>query len=293
MVLFACSVSADELTRTVQERLKALGAYSGPLDGNASPDFTNALKTYQQRHKLPPTGVLDPATAKALDDETGMALPGSSGAPPSEPAQQSSSPSVPAVPTFAPASPQAAPPEPRTPQPSPAASSPSPTAAPPAPSASLNNSPSPSLESPLPIPTAAAATSPSAPVEPPPQFSTERVTKFLRDYLHAGEGKYVTPQLRFFSFPVDYFAHGLVNQQFVRSDTLRYVRRWPRRRYMLTEPVKVAAVDNQTATADFTIAFSVQKGKRRANGRTTNRVTLREVKSQLKIIAIKEQRVAD
>jgi len=64
------------------------------------------------------------------------------------------------------------------------------------------------------------------------------VTKFLRDYLHAGQSRSVSAQLRYFSFPVDYFGHGSVNEQFVRNDTRRYVRRWPVRHYMLTEPVR-------------------------------------------------------
>ena len=103
----------------------------------------------------------------------------------------------------------------------------------------------------------------------------------------------MTPQLRFYSFPVDYFGHGQVNQQFVRSDSLRYMRRWSRRRYMLTDPVKIMPVDSETVTADFTIAYTVQRGKRRTSGRTSNRVTLREINGELKIVAIKEQRVAD
>jgi Putative peptidoglycan binding domain len=295
LVMFVHSLLADELTRAVQEQLQAQGAYSGPLDGKRSAEFSRALRAYQQRHNLPASGVIDRATAKALDDESGLALPEVSMTPPAMGPPASSRPAPPPpisrnsiipVPSsdsaadrgttpvpISPTAPTATPPPTISPAATPSATSPPQTAGP-----SLSPS---------------STISPAPPEESPPPFTVERITKFLRDYLHAGEGKYVTPQLRFFSFPVDYFTHGSVNQQFVRSDTLRYMRRWPRRRYMLVEPVKVGPMDNDTATADFTVTFTVQRGKRRSNGRTSNRVTLREIKGALKIVAIKEQREQD
>jgi peptidoglycan hydrolase-like protein with peptidoglycan-binding domain len=307
-LLFACGAFADDLTRTVQEQLAAQGDYSGPIDGNRSAGLTEAIKAYQQRHNLPATGTMDLATAKALDDENGMVRPNVSPTPPPQPAQQSSPP-PPRSPTASPAQTRPAesasvPPTPAPPVPSATVPTPVPAPtenSPPVPVPSPTNSivaqtPSPTV---TPVAPAPGTPAPAPPGELPPpqqlpaQFSTARVTKFLRDYLHAGEGKYVTPQLRYFSYPVDYFGHGLVNQQFVRSDTLRYMRRWPRRRYMLIEPVKVNPVDRETATVDFTMAFSVQSGKRHANGRTNERATLREIKGELKIVAMKEQRLND
>jgi peptidoglycan hydrolase-like protein with peptidoglycan-binding domain len=307
LLLFACSAVADDLTRMVQEQLAAQGAYSGPIDGKPSAGLTEAIKAYQRRHNLPPTGTMDLATAKALDDESGMVRPGVSPTPPAQPVQQNS-PLPPRTPSAVPAETRpaespSAPPTPAPPGPSatvptpvPAATENSPPVPVPRPTDSViaqTPSPTPTPVAPTPIAPTPSTSAPSPPGELPPQFSPERVTKFLHDYLHAGEGKYVTPQLRYFSYPVDYFGHGLVNQRFVRSDTLRYMRRWPRRRYMLTEPVKVNPVDNETATVDFTIAFSVQSGKRHANGRTNERATLREIKGELKIVAMKEQRLND
>ncbi len=302
LVLFfvADALLADELTRAVQEQLTAQGAYTGPLDGRRSEEFIKALKAYQQGHDLSATGVIDKATAKALDDESGLALPQAATAParPAASVSPSSPPSTPR-PSVAPTG---------TPwiSPVPASTARSSSTLSPTPAPTLTPIPTVSAPSPTLVPTASATSPTSTPAPSPsptesaappsaesPQFSNERITSFLRAFLKAGEGKYVTPQLRFFSFPVDYFGHGKVNAQFVRSDTLRYMRRWPRRRYMFTEPPKPIAVENETATVDFTIAFTVQRGKRQANGRTTNRVTLRESKGELKIIAIKEQRVAD
>ncbi len=292
LLIFADAVLADELTRGVQEQLQTQGAYSGPLDGNHSTEFVNALKAYQQRHNLPASGVIDRATAKALDDESGLALPSATAAPAKPFASSPSASPAPVSPAPTMPTPDATAIRTATPQlpsPSPVATSPPIAQARP----TVPVTPPPQTPASSAIPSPSPINSPPLPSESPPQFATERMTAFLRAYLHAGEGKYVTPQLRYFSFPVDYFAHGQVKEQFVRSDTLRYMRRWPRRRYLLIEPVKVTAVDSETATVDFTIAFTVQRGKRRANGRTSNRVTLREINGELKIVAIKEQRVAD
>ena len=289
LLTLAQNAKADELTRTVQEQLHAQGFYPGPIDGKAGIDFTNALKHYQLRHGLPVTGTIDRATAKALDDENGLALPEAAA---SRRVEKSPTPQA-VVPTVAPTAISEEITSPPAHRAIPTSSVPPPTppitnSAANAPGAAPTVSATPqSNATPLPV------TSPSPREEQLERFSVERVTKFLRDYLHAGEGKYVTPQLRYFSFPVDYFAHGSVNQQFVRSDTLRYMHRWPRRRYMLIEPVKVAPVDDATASAEFTISFTVQRGKRRANGRTTNLVTLRQINGELKIVGIKEQRVPD
>lgn len=305
-VIFVRSVFADELTRAVQEQLQGQKVYSGPIDGERSEMFTKALKTYQQQHGLPATGVIDRATAKALDDENGTALPD---ARPSASVALRLSPPPQASPPLATASPS----EPReTPRVTPEVSVPptvpivSPTMAPeatiapsiPATTATPAAESSPTIPA-TPTPSPPAVSDVSSPPPPqespelPPPFSVARVTKFLRDFLHAGEGKYVTPQLRYFSFPVDYFEHGPVKQQFVRSDTLRYMRRWPRRRYSLSAPVRVAPVDANSVTADFTVSYAVQSGKRRTSGRSSNRVTLREIGGKLKIVAIKEEPTHD
>jgi hypothetical protein len=275
--MFACTVLADELTRTVQEQLQAQGAYSGPIDGKPSEELTKALKDYQQRHQLPASGVLDRATAKALDDENGLALPNVSTTPIADKTPNPPAPQATATTTAIPMPTQS----PELPaSPIPAFPSPTPNASPSAPASAA--SPTPQL-----------TVSPSPPEEAPSQLAVERVTKFLRDFLHASEGKYVTPQLRFYFFPVDYFEHGTMNQSFVRNDTLRYMRRWPRRNYMLAGPVTITPVNEEAATAEFTVSYKVQRGKRRASGSRSTRVTLKEIKGELKIVGIKEQRAND
>jgi hypothetical protein len=290
-VMLAVAVQADELTLSVQQQLHAQGVYSGPLDGKSSEELTKALKDFQQRHHLPASGVLDRATAKALDDESGLALP-------EVPSQ---------IPTPAPSSAADDFENPReqirgygaTPTPMPT-ESPAPLSSPsPSPSLAPSESPTIPATTPLPIPNESPSpteqqpspvASPSPPEEAPPQFTIERVTEFLRNFVEAGEGKYVTPQLRFYSFPVNYFARGKVSAASVRSEILRNMRRWPRRSYRLVEPVMFGTVNDETATVDFTLSYTVQKGKQKTSGKRKTRVTLRDVKGELKIVAIKSQR---
>jgi peptidoglycan hydrolase-like protein with peptidoglycan-binding domain len=58
----AKSMSIAEL----QHRLTELGYKPGPADGKSGQRTTNALKKFQQDHKLPATGTLDAETIRAL-----------------------------------------------------------------------------------------------------------------------------------------------------------------------------------------------------------------------------------
>jgi hypothetical protein len=237
LLFFGQRTLADDLTRQVQEQLRAQGFYSGRVDGNPSAEFAAALRRYQIRHGLAVSGILDHATARALDDETGMAQTN------------------------------------------------------PAEAATLT--PAPASTTALPAPVTATVVASPPPRLTPPNVVAERVQKFIEDYLRAGESNDVGAQIRFFAFPVDYFEHGRVNATFLRQDTASYVRRWPTRRYMLADPVRITGSSRDKVNAEFTIAFSVQSPKRRATGRTSNSVTLRDRNGELRIIAIREQRLPE
>jgi Putative peptidoglycan binding domain len=61
----APALTADQIKRA-QEALKREGLYPGPLDGKVGPQTRQALRAYQAREGLPPTGVLDEATFRRL-----------------------------------------------------------------------------------------------------------------------------------------------------------------------------------------------------------------------------------
>ena len=81
---------ADEAVRSAQVILKTAGYYSGEATGELSADTKAALRRYQIRNELEPTGELTPETVAALNQE---------GAPESAPAPTAPVPPPVATPT--------------------------------------------------------------------------------------------------------------------------------------------------------------------------------------------------
>jgi peptidoglycan hydrolase-like protein with peptidoglycan-binding domain len=142
---------------------------------------------------------------------------------------------------------------------------------------------------------------PPAPAESPPpgqDLSPETVNKFVQDYLRDAEGPDVPAQIKYYSFPIRYFDHGTVSEQFVLRDTSDYVKRWPQRKYTLTSPVNFFASANEGETnVEFTIAFELlsptRATKNKAAGKTRNWWTLKGNGDGLKIVAIREERIRE
>lgn len=143
--------------------------------------------------------------------------------------------------------------------------------------------------------------SPPPPAESPApgqDLTPEMVNKFVQDYLRDAETPDVPTQVNYYAFPVRYFDHGTVTQDFVSKDTSNYVKRWPERKYTLVGPVTFFASDAEGETnVEFTISFELRNGarsaKNKAVGRTRNWWTLRKNSDELKIVAIKEARIRE
>ena len=142
------------------------------------------------------------------------------------------------------------------------------------------------------------------PTPPPPaespapgqDLTPERVNKFVQDYLRDGENNDVPAQVKYYAFPVRYFDHGAVSEQFVSKDTSNYLKRWPERKYRLMGPVNFFASGKEGETElEFTIAFELRSGarttKNRAKGHTKNWWTIQGNGEDLKIVAIREARL--
>jgi hypothetical protein len=54
----------------IQNRLKALGLYKGPVDGDIGPQSRIAIRAFQRSKKLRADSIIGPVTAKALVDAT-------------------------------------------------------------------------------------------------------------------------------------------------------------------------------------------------------------------------------
>lgn len=141
--------------------------------------------------------------------------------------------------------------------------------------------------SPAPLPPAEAP-------GPGQDLTPERVTKFVEAYLRDAETPDVAAQVKYYAFPVLYFDHGSSSKEFVNKDTSNYVKHWPKRKYTLTKPIRFFGSEKEDETlVQFTIAFEVQNRKHTASGRTENWWTLRPEGEELKIVAIREKRLAN
>jgi hypothetical protein len=70
-------IRADELTRKVQEALRTRELYYGEVDGVRNPETSEAVRRFQEKKGIDPTGALDDATLHAL----GLLPPAASPAP--------------------------------------------------------------------------------------------------------------------------------------------------------------------------------------------------------------------
>jgi peptidoglycan hydrolase-like protein with peptidoglycan-binding domain len=69
-------IITNENLKLVQERLKAEGVYAGPVDGEMNAQTEAALRAYQEKQSLPPSGAADEATLKQLQLELPTARQG-------------------------------------------------------------------------------------------------------------------------------------------------------------------------------------------------------------------------
>ncbi|MEN3370860.1 MAG: hypothetical protein V7609_3003 [Verrucomicrobiota bacterium] len=262
-ILFLCLIGialgpaarADERIRQVQEELRKRNLYFGNVDGQVSAELAGALKRYQARKGFEITGMVDETTSSSLH--------------------------IPAPTAVAAKSPQTWPDMPVLRSDAARALSEAQRTALEK-EAELNPDPSPS---------------PAPPAESPPpsqDLAPDRVKKFVEDYLRDAETQDVPAQVKYYAFPVQYFDHGAVEQAFVSKDTRNYVKRWPDRKYVLAGPVNFFASGKESeTTVEFPITFTVRNKKHAVSGRTQNFWTVRPEGEDLKIVAIREQRLRE
>ncbi|XHR27812.1 MAG: peptidoglycan-binding domain-containing protein [Chthoniobacteraceae bacterium] len=87
LALTARFAGADEEVRAAQKALQSAGFYGGELSGELNDDTRGALRRYQIRAQLEPSGNLTPETEAALQRETGIPVaPAAAAAPAPAPA---------------------------------------------------------------------------------------------------------------------------------------------------------------------------------------------------------------
>jgi hypothetical protein len=254
LVLFFFAIAAlwaDEPVRRVQEELRKRNLFFGDINGQLSPELCGALRAYQSRKGFEASGQIDEVTLRSLHVMT------------NEDASAAQRVSWPDVPVLKSDAARALPPDEQAALAQQAVRN-------------VDASPTPVVE-------------PMQPSGPAP-VDRRQVERLVENYLRDGETNDVAKQTRYYEFPVDYFDHGAVGEKFVKTDTRRYVLRWPQRNYQLTAPIKVAAGAGEgEAVVEFPLHFNVRSESRHAEGKTRNVWTIKSAGNELKIVGIKEQ----
>ena len=279
----ANAVSDPQHIRAVQEELRKRNLFFGDIDGIVTPQLTHALKKYQARKGFAPTGAIDPTTTASLQ-VLSPATPAIGNGQTAVASQPSDTPgTVPVGATEidkvnAPKTVRAA----ESISASDAASSSEATAE------LVAHARGEAAWADLPVNPEPPAEAPT----PPDLITADRINRFVETYLADGETDDIGLQVWFYSFPVRYFNHGLVNQDFVVKDTQAYVKRWPQRNYTIVGPITFNTSGPPGETqVEFTIDYTVRNKSGAKSGRTRNFWTLRTTGDEMKIIAIREQHV--
>ena len=282
LCLAATLLGDSQYIREVQGELRKRNLFFGDIDGHLSPQLTNALKRYQTRKGFEVTGAIDGATAASLQIESAPDARAPAGA--FAAAQPGDTPSVINASATQVTGGQ--------PQPVRAAESVSATQAGTATEAAAElvaQARGEAAWSDLPVTPEPPAEAPT----PPDLITADRVNRFVETYLADGETDDIGLQVWFYRFPVRYFSHGLVNQDFVVKDTQSYVKRWPERKYTLVGPITFDTSGPVGETQiEFTIDYTVRNKSRAKSGRTKNFWTVRTTGDEMKIIAIREEHIA-
>lgn len=254
LVLVTATAFADEQVRQVQEELRKRNLFFGDIDGQTTPELANALKHYQARKGFQATGTITDETATSLNVQPRL---GSTAiATP-----------LPDVPVLRSDRARELPPAQRDVLEQKADENPD-----------LVPTPPPPAESPAPV----------------QGVDAQRIHAYIDQYLRDSETSDIAAQTRYFAYPVEYFDHGAVGAAFVKKDVTNYVKRWTERKYVLEEPVTFTASPNEDEIAvEFPITFDVRNQKHAARGRTKNFWTLKAEGDELKIVAIREQRLRE
>src|SRR5947199_5728801 len=277
---FAGSICADDNVRTVQEKLRDGGFYSGEIDGAYSSELAAALTRYQVRKGLAVTGQLDVDTSDALGAKpavaTSAAAPGQSSETwrrlrrrerqtTSTNAREKSSARTDRADSEA----------------EPAQSSP--VATPATSELATQSADSPSRAAPIsgaePASAAAAPAQTSAdttePASAPPapvagssrdgDISTERLRDYVGAFVLAGLDPHVGSETDFFADRVQYYNDGVMSRDKIRKDLQRYAARWPERRFWLAGEIAVDPQKENRVRVTFLLQYELRNGAKHSS----------------------------
>jgi len=290
LLLLLASSPAEEQTRSTQEELRRRNLYFGDIDGRPSPELSEAVKRYQKRKGLSPSGQTDHDTLRSL----GLAAQDPNEPPPRPILKEASLPDLPVLKSderlnvkevvqeiaaetgVAPESITLAKPETPTRTEKTSAtkgSSPAPNPAP-RPQSRFRGVSGPRL-------------SPSSSRELPRQ-----VQDFVRSYVKAVGRNRLENELQFYADTVQYFGAGWVDRRIVEQTLRKYYQRWPSRHYTVLTPVSSQwKAEKGEIVVTYQVRFNLRSRRAKAQGLTENRIVINAATADPRIVSISERRV--
>ena len=263
---------AEDNVRTVQEKLRDGGFYSGEIDGAYSSDLALALTRYQIRNGLPITGQLDAETSKALDAKPAVATTATDRAKSSETwrrlrgAEQETSAKNNALGA-----------------PSPGVGEPSRARV-----ASAQSSPASSdatIQPPETQPIGSPSTERSA-----TNMSTERLRDYVGAFVLAGLDPHVGSETDFFAERVQYYDEGVIGREKIRKDLQRYAARWPERSFWLDGDITAEPQNGNRVRITFPLRYELRNGGKHSSGKINKTLVLEATGDDLQIVSVKERK---
>lgn len=264
---------AEDNVRTVQQKLREGGFYSGEVDGTYSSELALALTRYQIRNGLPITGQLDVDTSKALGAKPAVATTAASREQSSETWRRL----------------RAGDQQPRN-------------------NARVQQSPrteeTPRTSIATTMREGAAATGPtssegakpaSAPPatvsgSPAPEFSTERLRDYVGAFVLAGLDPQVGAEVDFFADRVQYYDQGVMSRERIHEDLTRYAKRWPERRFWLAGDITVEPQNGNRVRVTFPLRYELRRGGKHSSGKIDKTLVVEPAGNDLAIVAVNERK---
>ncbi len=278
-IAFVRSASADENVRdgwaednvrTVQEKLRDGGFYSGEIDGAYSSDLALALTRYQIRKGLPITGQLDAETSKALDAKPAVATT------PTDRSQSSG--------TWR----RLRAGEQETSGKNNAHAAPSPgVEASRARVASAQSNPA-SSETTI-QPETQPIGSPST-ERSTTNMSTERLRDYVGAFVLAGLDPHVGSETDFFAERVQYYDEGVIGREKIRKDLQRYAARWPERSFWLDGDITAEPQNRNRVRVTFSLRYELRNGGKHSSGKINKTLVLEAAGDDLQIVSVNERK---
>jgi hypothetical protein len=120
-------------------------------------------------------------------------------------------------------------------------------------------------------------------------ITEDEAEKFIDKELAMEETESLEKQLDLYADAVDYFKAGFVDKQYIRNDKQKYFDRWPKRKYLVQQPISFSydVHDKTKIIVIFNVNFYAESEKKIAAGVAKNILTLQKIDDKILITSIK------